>query len=121
MKKRVVIIDDSMYMRSMISEALESTENFEIVGQAADGNTGIELVLEHKPDLVTLDNVLPDMLGIDILKVLKEEEKIEGKIIMISAVGQEAVVNEGLSIGAVAYIVKPFTKESLLETISQHI
>jgi two-component system chemotaxis response regulator CheY len=120
MKKKVVIIDDSMYMRSMISEALESEGSYEIVGQAGDGNTGIELVLELKPDLVTLDNILPDMLGIDILKVLKEEEKIEGKVIMISAVGQEAVVNEGLSIGAAAYIVKPFTKESLIETIGKH-
>jgi two-component system, chemotaxis family, chemotaxis protein CheY len=120
MKKRVVIIDDSMYMRSMIQEALESDGNYEIVGQAADGNTGIELVLEHKPDLVTLDNILPDMLGIDILKVLKEEEKIEGKVIMISAVGQDAVVKEGLAIGAVAYIVKPFTKESLLEVINKN-
>lgn len=121
MKKKVVIIDDSMYMRSMIAEALESEGSFEIVGQAGDGNSGIELVLEHQPDLVTLDNVLPDMLGIDILKVLKEEENIPGKVIMISAVGQDNVVKEGLSIGAVAYIIKPFTKESLLETVAQHL
>lgn len=121
MKKRVVIIDDSMYMRSMINEVLESDGNFEVVGQAADGNSGIEMVLELKPDLVTLDNILPDMIGIDILKILKEEEKIEGKIIMISAVGQDAVVKEGLAIGAAAYIVKPFTSKSLLEVINKHV
>lgn len=121
MKKTVVIIDDSMYMRTMISDALTNDGKFEVVGQAGDGNTGIEMVLALKPDLVTLDNILPDMLGIDILKVLKEEEKIPGKVIMISAVGQDAVVKEGLSIGAAAYIIKPFTAESLMETINKNM
>jgi two-component system, chemotaxis family, chemotaxis protein CheY len=121
MKKKVVIIDDSMYMRTVINDALTADGNFEVVGMASDGNSGIEMVLELQPDLVTLDNVLPDMIGIDILKILKQEEKINAHIFMVSAVGQDVVVKEGLDLGAAAYIVKPFTPESLVETIKQHV
>jgi len=117
--KRVVIIDDSAYMRNMIKEALLTEGTYEIIGEAGDGNSAIEMVLDLKPDLITLDNVLPDMIGIDILRILKEEEKIDSKVIMISAVGQDNVIKEGMTIGASAYIVKPFTKEFLLETLSK--
>ena len=117
--KKVVIIDDSAYMRSIIKEALIEEGNYEVIGEAADGNAAIEMVLDLKPDLITLDNVLPDMIGIDILRILKEEEKIEAKVIMISAVGQDNVISEGMAIGATAYIVKPFTKEFLIETLGK--
>ncbi len=113
MGKTVLIVDDSMYMRSIINEALTSA-GYEVVGQAANGETAIDMALEKKPDLITLDNILPDMIGIDILKVLKQDEKINSKIIMISAVGQESVINEGISLGASDYIVKPFTGEDLV-------
>jgi two-component system chemotaxis response regulator CheY len=77
------------------------------------------MAMEHKPDLITLDNILPDMIGTDILRVLKNDEKIESKVVMISAVGQESVIQEGMSLGASNYIVKPFTAESLVETINK--
>ena len=71
-----------------------------------------------QPDLITMDNVLPDMLGLDVLQVLKEEN-LKSKIIMISAVGQESVINEGKELGALAYIVKPFTQEDLLKKVNE--
>ena len=83
MQKKVVIIDDSAFMREFIEETLEEV-GYEIVGMAADGDSGIELALEHEPDLITLDNVLPDMLGMDIARILKKEECISSKIIMIN-------------------------------------
>ena len=113
MAKTVLIVDDSMYMRSLINDALTSA-GYEVVGQAANGEMAIDLAMEKKPDLITLDNILPDMIGIDILKVLKQDEKLESKVIMISAVGQESVINEGMSLGASDYIVKPFTSEDLV-------
>lgn len=117
--KTVLVVDDSLYMRSMISDALVKSGNFQVVAQAANGETAISLALEHQPDLITLDNILPDMIGIDILKVLKQENNIGSKIIMISAVGQEPVVKEGMSLGASNYIVKPFTAQSLVEEINK--
>lgn len=116
--KKVLIVDDSMYMRTLISDALTKA-GYEIIAQAANGEAAIDMALEHRPDLITLDNILPDMIGTDILRVLKQDEKLDSKIVMISAVGQESVIQEGMELGAANYIVKPFTAESLVATINK--
>ena len=118
MSKTVLIVDDSMYMRSLIEGAL-SDNNFEVIGHAENGEQAIDLALELSPDLITLDNILPDMIGTDILRVLKKEEKIESKIIMISAVGQKSVIQEGMDLGASDYIVKPFTTDKIVASANQ--
>lgn len=118
MSKKVLIVDDSLYMRTMINEALKNA-GYEIVGQAGNGEAAIDMALDLKPDLITLDNILPDMIGTDILKVLKQDEGIASKVIMISAVGQESVIQEGISLGASDYIVKPFTTESLVDAVNK--
>lgn len=118
MSKKVLIVDDSLYMRTLINEALKNA-GYDIVGQAGNGETAIDMALDLKPDLITLDNILPDMIGTDILKVLKQDEGIASKVIMISAVGQESVIQEGISLGASDYIVKPFTTESLVDTVNK--
>ncbi|TAG54786.1 MAG: response regulator [Cytophagales bacterium] len=115
MKNKILIVDDSLYMRTIIKDALAGA-GFEIVGMAASGETAIDMAIELQPDLITLDNILPDMLGLDILNVLKEEE-IESKIVMISAVGQESVIEEGIKRGATQYLVKPFTTEQLVNAV----
>ncbi len=114
--KTVLIIDDSMYMRTLISTALKGTGKYEIVGQAGTGSEGVEMALEEEPDIITLDNILPDMIGLDIVKELRAEG-LESKIIMISAVGQDDVVEEARKNGANDYLVKPFTSEVLIERI----
>ena len=116
--KKVLIVDDSMYMRTMISSALSSTGRYEVIAQAGTGSQGIELALEHEPDLITMDNILPDMIGIDIVKELRAEG-VASKIIMISAVGQDDVVEEGKANGAQDYLVKPFTPEILVERVDK--
>ena len=93
MANKVLIVDDSIYMRSLIKNALEEG-GYEIVGEAQNGETAIDLALDLQPDLITLDNILPDMMGFEILKVLKEEG-LESKVVMVSAVGQQTVVNKG--------------------------
>lgn len=116
--KKVVIIDDSMFMRQTIKNALASSGKYEIIGEAGTGNQGIELALELEPDIITLDNILPDMLGIDILRELRKED-VASKIIMISAVGQENVIEECKELGGDDYLVKPFTNETLTERIDK--
>ena len=116
--KKVLIVDDSMYMRAMISSALSSTGRYEVIAQAGTGSQGIELALEHEPDLITMDNILPDMIGIDIVKELRAEG-VDSKIIMISAVGQDDVFQEGKANGAQDYLVKPFTPEILVERVDK--
>jgi two-component system, chemotaxis family, chemotaxis protein CheY len=107
MAKSVLIVDDSLYMRTLIKDALE-VGGYSVVGQAGNGEEAIDLAFELQPDLITLDNILPDMIGTDILKVY-QEEGLKSKVVMISAVG----------LGAKAYIVKPFTNEQLVETINR--
>ena len=116
--KKVLIVDDSMYMRTMISSALSLTGRYEVIAQAGTGSQGIELALEHEPDLITMDNILPDMIGIDIVKELRAEG-VDSKIIMISAVGQDDVIQEGKANGAQDYLVKPFTPEILVERVDK--
>lgn len=118
MGKKVLIVDDSMYMRTLISDALTAA-GYQVVGQAANGEQAIDLAMELEPDLITLDNILPDMIGTDILRVLKQEEKISSAVIMISAVGQDSVIQEGIRLGASDYIVKPFTADSLIEAVNK--
>lgn len=117
MSKKVLIVDDSMYMRTLIKDTLKA-EGFEIVGEAPNGETAIDLAMELAPDLITLDNILPDMIGTDILKVFKDQG-ISSKVIMVSAVGQQSVINEGIDLGASEYIVKPFTSEDLLAVVNR--
>lgn len=117
MSKKVLIVDDSIYMRSLIKTALVGA-GFEVVGEAQNGETAIDLALELQPDLITLDNILPDMMGFEIMKVLVEEG-LESKVIMVSAVGQQTVVKKGLSLGISEYIVKPFTEEDLIAVVNK--
>lgn len=117
MGKTVLIVDDSIYMRSLIKTSLEEG-GYEVVGEAQNGETAIDLALELKPDLITLDNILPDMMGFEILKVLKEQG-LESKVVMVSAVGQQTVVNKGKELGVADYIVKPFTSEGLMEVVNK--
>lgn len=117
MGKKVLIVDDSLYMRTLIKDALEEG-GYEIVGQAANGEEAIDLAFELQPDIITLDNILPDMIGTDILKVYKDEG-LPSKVYMISAVGQDSVIDEGMGLGAEDYIVKPFTSEQLVQALAK--
>ncbi|MBL6448498.1 response regulator [Fulvivirga sp. 29W222] len=117
MSKNVLIVDDSLYMRKIIKDFMESY-GYVVIGQATNGEEAIDMAFELMPDLITLDNILPDMIGTDILKVYKDEG-LPSKVIMISAVGQESVMNEGLSLGAIDYLIKPFTNEQLFEAVTK--
>ncbi len=117
MSKKILVVDDSIYMRSLIRSALEEA-GYEIIGEAKDGETAIDLAMETSPDLITLDNILPDMMGFEVLKVLTENG-LKSKVIMISAVGQQTVVNKGKELGAADYLVKPFTSEALVDVVNK--
>jgi two-component system chemotaxis response regulator CheY len=116
MKHRILVVDDSFYMRTMLKNML-SDAGYIIVGEAGDGETAIKMASETNPDLVTLDLILPDNTGLDVLKALRKANA-NLNVIIVSAVGQEAIVNEAIQNGANAYIVKPFAEEKVLEIVS---
>ena len=115
MNKRILIVDDSFYMRTMLKNMLTDA-GYEVVGEAANGQQALEMAAETKPDLITLDVILPDNTGLDVLKGLRQQSP-DSKVVMCSAVGQEAIVNEAIENGALAYIVKPFSEEKVLEIV----
>ena len=115
--RSVLLIEDDRMVSMLIKSTLEEN-GFEVIGEAANGESAIDLAVESQPDLITLDNILPDMMGFEILKVIKGEG-LASKVIMVSAVGQQTVVNKGVELGAEAYIVKPFTGEDLMAAVNK--
>ena len=117
MKKRILIVDDSFYMRTMLKNILTDA-GYEVVGEAPNGQTALQLASATKPDLITLDVILPDNTGLDVLKGIKKDQP-DMKVVIVSAVGQEVIVNEAKEHGALDYIVKPFSEDKVLEIVSK--
>lgn len=115
--KKVLIVDDAMFMRLSIRLMLEKN-GFEIAGEAENGALGVQLYKELKPDLVTMDITMPEMTGIEALKEIKTFDP-SAKVIMLSAMGQESMVKEAIISGAKTFIVKPFNEEHVVKTINQ--
>ena len=116
MSHRVLIVDDAAFMRTMIADIVKRDEAFEVVGQASTGAEAVERYRELKPDLVTMDIVMPEMDGIEATRQIMEEDP-EARIVMCSALGQEALVIESIAAGARDFIIKPFTAEKVLQVL----
>jgi two-component system chemotaxis response regulator CheY len=117
MKGRVLIADDASFMRQMIREIIEP-EGYEIVAEAADGVEAVEQYQDKQPDIVTMDIVMPKRSGIDAVKGILEADP-SARVVMCSALGQEALVMEALQAGAKDFIVKPFKPDAVLETLDK--
>jgi two-component system chemotaxis response regulator CheY len=111
MAKRVLIVDDALIMRMRIKEiALDS--GWEIAGEAADGEEGLSRYRELRPDLMTLDIVMPRLDGVSALKQIRQEDP-NARVVMVSAVDQKGKLTECIRLGAIDFIVKPFDKARL--------
>jgi two-component system chemotaxis response regulator CheY len=112
---RILVVDDTLFMRTLLKNIL-TTGGHEIVGEAEDGDIGVSKYQELKPDIVTMDVVMPKMNGIEALKAIKSLDP-NAKVIMCTAVGQEQMVKLAIKSGARGYIVKPFQAPKVLEEI----
>jgi len=117
MANRILIVDDAAFMRMMIKDIL-SKNGYEVVGEANDGIQAIEKYKELKPDLVTMDITMPEMDGITALKQIKGIDS-NAKVIMCSAMGQQAMVIDAIQAGAKDFIVKPFQADRVIEAINK--
>lgn len=115
--RKVLIVDDAAFMRMTIKVLLEKN-GYEIVGEAENGDVAIEKYKDLKPDLVTMDITMPEKNGIEALKEIKKIDK-DCKVVMISAMGQEALVKEAIIEGAKNFIVKPFKPENILKVLGK--
>ena len=117
MGNRVLIVDDAEFMRIMIKDILVKN-GYEIAGEAIDGTGALQKYKELAPDLVTMDITMPEMDGVDTVKAIIEYDP-DAKIIMVSAIGQQAIVIDAIQAGDKDFIVKPFMPERVIEAITK--
>ncbi|MGN0401020.1 MAG: response regulator [Acetatifactor sp.] len=117
MAKNILVCDDAAFMRMMIKDIL-SKNGYNVAGEAENGLVAIEKYKEVSPDLVLMDITMPEMDGIQALKEIKKVDA-GAKVIMCSAMGQQAMVIESIQAGAKDFIVKPFQADRVIEAVKK--
>ncbi|MBY0470109.1 response regulator [bacterium] len=117
MAKKVLIVDDVAFVRKTLTSILLEG-HYQIVGEAVDGNDAIEKYQKLRPDLVTMDVVMPEMSGIEATKRIMKMDK-NARVVIITAMGQENLVMEAINVGARDYILKPFSAQDVLKTVER--
>ena len=115
--RTVLICDDALFMRTMVKDILQQA-GFEVVGEAETGTQAVEKYKALKPALVTMDIVMPDMGGIDAVRAITQEDP-SARILMCSAMGQQALVVEAIQAGARDFVLKPFQPSRVLEAVNR--
>ncbi len=111
----VMIVDDSRTSRRFLKDILEKA-GYEVIGEAVNGKEGYEMCGKLKPEIVTMDITMPEMDGIEALRLIKKDYP-ETKVVMVTAAGQKEKMVEAVKIGASEFVSKPFIKESVLEAL----
>ena len=114
---KILIVDDAAFMRMMIKDIL-SKNGYEVAGEAENGAIAVSKYAELKPDLVLMDITMPEKDGIQALKDIKASDS-GAKVIMCSAMGQQAMVIEAIQSGARDFIVKPFQADRVIEAVKK--
>ena len=117
MGKRILIVDDAAFMRMMLRDILIA-KGYEIAGEAENGIEAGILYNRLKPDLVLMDITMPEMDGIKAVhEIIKSDP--EARIVMVSAMGQQAMVIQSIKAGAVDFVVKPFHTERVIDAVNK--
>ncbi len=117
MGKKIMLVDDAAFMRMTIKNCLTKAGYTELV-EAGDGQQAVETYAKEHPDLVIMDITMPNMDGIQALQAIKSQDP-GAKVVMCSAMGQEAMVVEAIQLGALDFIVKPFKPDRILQTVTK--
>ena len=116
--RRVVIAEDEALIRLDLAEML-AEEGYDVVGQAGDGETAVALAEEHRPDLVVLDVKMPRLDGIAAAQRIAEQRI--APVVILTAFSQRELVERARDAGAMAYLVKPFTKDDLVPAVEMAV
>jgi len=120
--KKILIVDDSLFMRSVLKDVLSSKVGKYNIVEATSSTSALKLFRKENPDLILLDIIMPESeeAGLEVLRGVMEA-KPEAKIVMISAVGQELVMEECKKLGAKDYITKPFDEMHVIKTVEKYL
>ncbi|MBO4781617.1 MAG: response regulator [Lachnospiraceae bacterium] len=114
---RILIVDDSRTSRKILRSILENAGH-DIVGEAMDGQDGVNKYKELRPDIVTLDITMPVLDGLGALKLIKEIDT-ESKVIMVTAAGQQNKMIDAIKLGAAEFVTKPFEPDEITKMVSK--
>lgn len=117
MAKKILVVDDAAFMRMMIKDTLMKN-GYPDITEAGDGQIAVEQYAAIKPDLVIMDITMPNKDGIEALREIKSNDPA-AKIVMCSAMGQEAMVVDAIRLGALDFIVKPFKPDRIIQTVQK--
>ena len=117
---KILVVDDSKFMRLTLKNFLEKNSNnsHQVIAEAENVKQAVEKYDQFKPELVTMDIIMPEESGLEAVKKIIAKYP-SAQIIMVSAMGQEKIVEEALSLGAQAFVTKPIKPDELLETIDK--
>jgi two-component system, chemotaxis family, chemotaxis protein CheY len=118
MSKTILVVDDAAFMRMMIRDIL--IKDGYVIHEAVNGRDAVEKYQESRPDLVTLDVTMPEMDGIEALAALRAVDP-DARVLMVSAMGQQALIMAALEAGATDFLIKPFQPSKVLETVRRCI
>jgi two-component system chemotaxis response regulator CheY len=117
MKGKILIVDDAIFMRRMLGDILKEG-GYEVVAEAGNGKEGVDQFARSKPDIVTMDIIMPVMGGIDAVKEIVKKDP-SAKILIVSAMGQQQLVVEAIQAGAKDFIVKPFEPSRVITAVDR--
>lgn len=117
MAKQVLIVDDAQFMRDLLRDIFEQA-GWDVIGEAENGKQAVEQFQLLRPDLVTMDIVMPLRSGIDALSDIIASNP-DARVVMCSALGQESMVMEAVKAGAKDFIVKPFQPEQVMRIVTR--
>lgn len=113
----ILVIDDSPFVFKMVKKAVEPA-GYQVVGNASNGKQGLEMIESLKPDLITLDITMPVMDGLETARALFQKQP-DSKVLMLSAMGDDELIQEARGLGVKHFLTKPFKPEILLDAIKK--
>lgn len=116
---KILIVDDAQFMRNILKKIFESNGH-DVVGEAGTADEGVKAFKKLDPDIVTMDICMPNKSGIEAIKDIMKVQK-DANILVCSALGQELLIMEAIQAGARDFIVKPFKKDKIMETVNKLI
>ncbi len=114
---KVMVVDDAVFMRMTIKKMLEA-HGHSVIGEAGNGVEAVKKYVEIRPEVVLLDITMPEMNGVEALKRIKEVDA-KAKVIICSAMGQQAMVAQAIQSGAKDFVVKPFEEGRLAAAVDR--
>ena len=115
--KRLLVVDDAVFMRKLI-RGVAAEAGWEVVGEAANGLEAIEMYDRLRPDLVTMDLVMPEMGGLEALRQIRAEDP-NARVVVVTALDQKQALMDSIREGAIDFIVKPFERQRVLNLLAK--